>query len=249
MQGRGAPPREGAQGPHRSRPAHHRREATATNPVRARRGPDARFRNAKEPALWTARGTTCELEVDFPTPNPQVWGRRPAYWWMASASMSILTCLPTSTPPVSRAWFQVSPKASRSSSALGGEADAAAAPRVLGAALEGDLERHREGDAPHRELAVHRPAAVAGRRDLGGAVAQRRVVARRRRSPAERRCPSRVSSRVSIDATGISTSTKDSSGSSTMWMAPLTSAKRPFVLDTIRWRTLKPTWLWDASRA
>jgi hypothetical protein len=30
----------------------------------------------RESALWTARGTSCELEVDFPASNPQVWGRR-----------------------------------------------------------------------------------------------------------------------------------------------------------------------------
>src|SRR5205823_11299680 len=33
---------------------------------------------------------------------------------VASTSISILTFLPTTTPPVSRAWFQVTPKSSRS---------------------------------------------------------------------------------------------------------------------------------------
>ena len=37
---------------------------------------------------------------------------------MASPSISILTFLPTSTPPVSRAMFQVRPKSSRSISVV-----------------------------------------------------------------------------------------------------------------------------------
>ena len=65
----------------------------------------------------------------------------------------------------------------------------------------------------------------------------------------DRRWPSRVSSRVSTDAAWISTSTDDASGSSAMVTVPRKSSKRPLVLDTIRWRTLKPTLEWETSSA
>src|SRR5690606_24281274 len=87
-----------------------------------------------KPGLWTARGTSCELRVDYSPLGPQdappagdrvlVLGtkaqspctRAQLSCLMASASMLILATLPTSTPPVSRAWFQVRPNCSRSTS-------------------------------------------------------------------------------------------------------------------------------------
>ena len=41
--------------------------------------PRARSRNLRNAALWTARGTSCELGVDFSTPDPQAWGPRPPH--------------------------------------------------------------------------------------------------------------------------------------------------------------------------
>ena len=45
------------------------------------------------------------------------------------------------------------------------------------------------------------------------------------------------------------TSTEDANGSSAITTVPETPEKRPLVLDTIRWRTLKPTSLCEGSRA
>ena len=47
----------------------------------------------------------------------------------------------------------------------------------------------------------------------------------------------------------ISTETDDSSGFSAISTVPAKSEKRPRTLDTIMWRTAKPTWLWLASTA
>jgi len=116
VQGRGALPREGAEAP----------TGVVQPTTDVKRLPPIRCEHAaalmhshdrKDPGLWTARGTSCELEVDFSASNPQVDRWPGDYFWTASASMSIFTDLPTRTPPVSRAWFQVRPKSSRFTSA------------------------------------------------------------------------------------------------------------------------------------
>ena len=63
-----------------------------------------------------------------------------------------------------------------------------------------------------------------------------------------RRWPSRPSSPVSIDAICTVAVTVDASGSSAVTMSAVKSPKRPRTLDTIMWRTVKPTVLWAASR-
>ena len=52
-----------------------------------------------------------------------------------------------------------------------------------------------------------------------------------------------------MEAAWIVTSTDESSGSSAITTVPSTSPKRPLVRDTMTWRTLKPTWEWEASMA
>ena len=74
-------------------------------------------------------------------------------WRTASPSISILIFLPTITPPVSRATFQVRPKSSRSISVLRGEAEDVLAERAAADALELDLQLDRPGDVLDGQLA------------------------------------------------------------------------------------------------
>ena len=91
-----------------------------------------------------------------------------------SASISIFTVLPTSTPPVSSAWFQVRPKASRSSSAL--------AVKPMRSPPHGSLAPPSKVTSSgtgrvtplHGELALDGPAALAGGPDGAGAVLEGR---------------------------------------------------------------------------
>ena len=121
------------------------------------------------PACGSEGEQACELRVDFPRsstallPRP---GTRPVapscgVRRLISASISTFTVLPTSTPPVSSAWFQVRPKASRSISVLAEKPTACGAPRGGGDALERRVEHDRAGDAADREVALEpEPVAV-----------------------------------------------------------------------------------------
>jgi len=60
---------------------------------------------------------------------------------------------------------------------------------------------------------------------------------------------SRCSSPVSMLAALMATSTVDSSGSSSTWISPSNSAKRPFTLATIRWRAVNSIVVWGWSSA
>ena len=87
---------------------------------------------------------------------PMDYSARPA-----STSSSILTLLPTTTLPSSRAWLKLTPKSRRSISADGGEGDHGLAllhGRALAQVLE--VELHRLGDATDGEVGGELPLAV-----------------------------------------------------------------------------------------
>ena len=115
-------------------------------------------------------------------------------------SSVIVTSLPTSTPPVSSAAFQVRPKSSRLIDRLRGRAGLVVAPRVGAEAAELELERDGLGHAADGEVAVDEEVAVLRR-----ARRSRRTPSSGRfstsKKSAERRWASRPSSFVSSEVT------------------------------------------------
>src|SRR6266571_1952570 len=165
---------------------------------------------------------------------------------MACTSSSMRTFFPTSTPPVSRLWFQVIPNSSRSISV-----EAANAARV----------------SPRRPI----PSPWYSTSSTTGRVTSRMV-----RSPTTLRVVSpvrstrvllnvmfgysstskksglwrwlsRISIPVSMEVGSMVTSTHDSSGVGPTWICPPKRVKWPRTFDSIMYRATNPTPVWAGS--
>ena len=88
-------------------------------------------------------------------------------WRVASTPSSILIFLPTSTPPVSSAWFQVRPQSSRSISVLAEKPMRAPPQGSVWAPSKLDVEDDGLGDVADGEVARHLPVVALDRLDGG----------------------------------------------------------------------------------
>ena len=119
------------------------------------------------------------------------------------------------------------------------------APRVLADAAELEVERDRPGDALDRQVAVQLVVAAGGL-DAGRAERHRRVVL-----DVEEVVRAQVV--VAALVAGVDRGHLHDGGDRRVQrvvlvtMSAVKSVNRPRTLDTIMWRTLKPTVLWEAS--
>ena len=164
----------------------------------------------------------------------------------ACTSISMRTRLPTRTPPDSSAWFQVSPKSSRSMSVLA-EKPTFALPHGSVAAPVNSTARVTGRETP---WIARSPWTAQSPSPPGSTDVVRNEIAGNRwtsRKSADTRCPLRPASPVSIEAALISTSTRESSGRSPMTSSALQSVNRPRTFVTTRWRATNSTVEWAVS--
>src|SRR5690606_694494 len=165
----------------------------------------------------------------------------------ASPSISILTFLPTRTPPVSRAWFQVRPNSSRSTSVLI-EKPQTAWPHGL-------VPAPPYSTSSSTSLVTSRMVRSPTTLNSSPPSATMRLLLKvisgnfsTERKSSLRRWPSRSATPVLMLSVLMVSSAVDCSGSSAMVTVPEKSEKLPRTLLTIMCLTTKPMVVWATSR-
>ncbi len=142
---------------------------------------------------------------------------------------------PTTTPPVSSAWFQVRPKSLRLILPFALKPSALAAPGILAAAFRRHVERDFARGAADRQIARHRQIVAGRLRDARAAERQRREVLGVEEVG---RTQVRVALRLArVDAGDVDRrlDLRRASGSaSSATTLPLTSPNRPLTVEIIR---------------